>query len=165
MWTLTNATSLIYCHCSSMRATRKRGMYVRNQIGHLASLQQYTWPGSNWRPSACWADVIATRPQVPMNLALDLLSVIDAIANNIMLLTLGAFTSNASPGISDTLAEWLRRRPAKPMGSPRVGSNPTGVDFQPAGTPPGRSLFAPRNLQAWRQKWTVWGLSPGPPAC
>ena len=27
----------------------------------------------------------------------------------------------------DTLAEQLRRRPAKPMGSPRVGSNPTGV--------------------------------------
>ena len=27
----------------------------------------------------------------------------------------------------DTLAEWLRRRPAKPMWSPRVGSNPTGV--------------------------------------
>ena len=27
----------------------------------------------------------------------------------------------------DTLAEWLRRRPAEPMGSPRVGSNPTGV--------------------------------------
>ena len=24
----------------------------------------YTWPGSNWRPSACEADVIATRPQV-----------------------------------------------------------------------------------------------------
>ena len=31
--------------------------------------------------------------------------------------------------IEDTLAEWLRRRPAKPMGSPRVGSNPTGVAF------------------------------------
>ena len=29
----------------------------------------------------------------------------------------------------DTLAERLRRRPAKPMGSPRVGSNPTGVVF------------------------------------
>ena len=29
----------------------------------------------------------------------------------------------------DTLAEWLRRRPAKPMGSPCVGSNPTGVAF------------------------------------
>ena len=29
----------------------------------------------------------------------------------------------------DTLAERLRRRPAKPMWSPRVGSNPTGVDF------------------------------------
>ena len=26
--------------------------------------QNYTWPGSNWRPSACEADVIATRPQV-----------------------------------------------------------------------------------------------------
>ena len=24
----------------------------------------YTWPGSNWRPSACEAGVIATRPQV-----------------------------------------------------------------------------------------------------
>ena len=31
------------------------------------------------------------------------------------------------PLAEDTLAEWLRRRPAKPMGSPRVGSNPTGV--------------------------------------
>ena len=30
---------------------------------------------------------------------------------------------------NDTLAERLRRRPAKPMGSPRVGSNPTGVVF------------------------------------
>ena len=31
---------------------------------------------------------------------------------------------------TDTLAERLRRRPAKPMGSPRVGSNPTGVVFR-----------------------------------
>ena len=31
--------------------------------------------------------------------------------------------------LKDTLAERLRRRPAKPMGSPRVGSNPTGVVF------------------------------------
>ena len=29
--------------------------------------KKYTWPGSNWRPSACWADVIATRPQVQVN--------------------------------------------------------------------------------------------------
>jgi hypothetical protein len=29
----------------------------------------------------------------------------------------------------DSLAERLRRRPAKPMGFPRVGSNPTGVDL------------------------------------
>ena len=35
----------------------------------------------------------------------------------------------ATPQAEDTLAEWLRRRPAKPMGSPRVGSNPTGVVF------------------------------------
>ena len=34
----------------------------------------------------------------------------------------------------DTLAERLRRRPAKPMGSPRVGSNPTGVVFIPCAT-------------------------------
>ena len=32
--------------------------------------------------------------------------------------------------VDDTLAERLRRRPAKPMGSPRVGSNPTGVVFR-----------------------------------
>ena len=31
-----------------------------------ARVQEYTWPGSNWRPSACEADVIATRPQVPV---------------------------------------------------------------------------------------------------
>ena len=30
---------------------------------------------------------------------------------------------------NDTLAEWLRRWPAKPMGFPRVSSNLTGVVF------------------------------------
>lgn len=35
----------------------------------------------------------------------------------------------SGPEQMDTLAEWLRRRPAKPMGSARVGSNPTGVVF------------------------------------
>ena len=29
---------------------------------------KYTWPGSSWRPSACEADVIATRPQVLLKL-------------------------------------------------------------------------------------------------
>ena len=43
-----------------------------------------------------------------------------------------AFISAGGGNISsikaqDTLAERLRRRPAKSMGSPRVGSNPTGV--------------------------------------
>ena len=28
------------------------------------SARGYTWPGSSWQPSACGADVIATRPQV-----------------------------------------------------------------------------------------------------
>jgi hypothetical protein len=32
--------------------------------GGCKHVEQYTWPGSNWRPSACEADVIATRPQV-----------------------------------------------------------------------------------------------------
>ena len=42
-----------------------------------------------------------------------------------------AFASefNAWQHAQDTLAERLRRRPAKPMGFPRVGSNPTGVDI------------------------------------
>ena len=38
--------------------TMKNGMFALAWI--------YTWPGSNWRPSACEADVIATRPQVPV---------------------------------------------------------------------------------------------------
>ena len=41
---------------------------------------------------------------------------------------------------ADTLAEWLRRRPAKPMGSPRAGSNPTGVVL--VQTKLSRDLFA-----------------------
>ena len=39
-------------------------------------------------------------------------------------------TYGSTPDSKDTLAERLRRRPAKPMGSPRVGSNPTGVVWQ-----------------------------------
>ena len=31
--------------------------------------------------------------------------------------------------VEDTVAEWLRRRPAKPMCSARVGSNPILVDI------------------------------------
>ena len=69
----------------------------------------------------------------------------------------------------DTLAEWLRRRPAKPMGSPRVGSNPTGVESSPAmpALPlhfrPGRrnrrccsrALFS-RRLQAMPKRGLPW---------
>ena len=35
-----------------------------------AGTASYTWPGSNWRPSACGADVIATRPQVLVTVVL-----------------------------------------------------------------------------------------------
>ena len=31
--------------------------------------------------------------------------------------------------INDTVSEWLRRWTRSPLGSARVGSNPTGVDF------------------------------------
>ena len=54
----------------------------------------------------------------------------------------------------DTLAEWLRRRPAKPMGSPRVGSNPTGVDMD-AATPPAASVF--RISKGTKQNSARWG--------
>ena len=52
----------------------------------------------------------------------------------------------------DTLAEWLRRRPAKPMGSPRVGSNPTGVALPLAGCrlQPRRSDFGLLSRNAFR---------------
>ena len=44
--------------------TRERCPDAR--VDHLRRIaSKYTWPGSNWRPSACKADVIATRPQVP----------------------------------------------------------------------------------------------------
>ena len=38
-------------------------------------------------------------------------------------------SSSAASGCKDTLAEWLRRLTAKAMGSPRMGSNPSGVDL------------------------------------
>ena len=38
--------------------------------GHIVTgtTLHYTWPVSSWRPSACEADVIATRPQVLMTI-------------------------------------------------------------------------------------------------
>ena len=40
---------------------------VATCIAPPLQVAKYTWPGSNWRPSACEADVIATRPQVLRN--------------------------------------------------------------------------------------------------
>ena len=39
-------------------------MFLDRGGSRCRSTRKYTWPGSNWRPSACEADVIATRPQV-----------------------------------------------------------------------------------------------------
>ena len=37
--------------------------------------------------------------------------------------------SNPGAPFFDTMAEWLRRCTANPMGSARAGSNPAGVDY------------------------------------
>jgi hypothetical protein len=34
--------------------------------------KNYTRPGSNWRPSACAADVVATRPLVPVTIVYEI---------------------------------------------------------------------------------------------
>ena len=41
----------------------------------------------------------------------------------------GEWAAVTLPSTNDTLTKPLRHRPAKPMGSPCVGSNPTGVVF------------------------------------
>ena len=43
---------------------RHRQTTIAKCIAPPLQIAKYTWPGSNWRPSACEADVIATRPQV-----------------------------------------------------------------------------------------------------
>ena len=48
------------------------------------------------------------------------------------------------PLAEDTLAERLRRWPAKPMGSPRVGSSPTGVVRVQSGF-----VWKANTLQVW----------------
>ena len=45
----------------------KKNVNQQIAVAILPQPKKYTWPGSNWRPSACWADVIATRPQVQVN--------------------------------------------------------------------------------------------------
>ena len=52
-----------------MAATTQARLLVRSFLAPLHGCiacpsYTYTWPGSNWQPSACGADVIATRPQV-----------------------------------------------------------------------------------------------------
>ena len=43
-----------------------RFMALERRNVEAQAISRYTCPGSNWRPSACEADVIATRPQVPL---------------------------------------------------------------------------------------------------
>ena len=53
----------------------------------------------------------------------------------------------------DTLAEWLRRRPAKPVGSAREGSNPSGVAFC-ATARRSQSSSAPVTIRDIQQHWS-----------
>ena len=53
--------SFLYLHNTQ---TLCHGLQSRCQPFDQPHFGKYTWPGSNWRPSACEADVIATRPQV-----------------------------------------------------------------------------------------------------
>ena len=55
----------------------------------------------------------------------------------------------------DTLAERLRRRPAKPMGSARVGSNPTGVDVCYTGVSLRHTMCVSAIAQTFRARGVV----------
>ena len=89
--------------------------------------EEWTHWGLSPGPSACGADVIPLHHvpddnswnfRINLHMRCEIIVrrwVFDQVAMMIVL--------------QDTLAEWLRRRPAKPMGSPCVGSNPTGVDL------------------------------------
>ena len=68
----------------------------------------------------CAIDFIHTGEGLPLDAGLH------AYASRMLQTTCLSFVIEILPP-EDTLAERLRRRPAKPMGSPRVGSNPTGV--------------------------------------
>ena len=48
----------------TLHVLAKQNVNQQIAVAILPQPKKYTWPGSNWRPSACWADVIATRPQV-----------------------------------------------------------------------------------------------------
>ena len=50
------------------------------------------------------------------------------------------------------MAEWLRRRPAKPLGFARVGSNPTGVVI---------SFFEKKTRHKLKTKEVLPGFEPG----
>ena len=62
--------------------------WARCEVAPRRAAHVYTWPGSNWRPSACKADVIATRPQVRMWVA------------NLGVLTVCAHQCTCDPGAS-----------------------------------------------------------------
>ena len=68
---MTGACSLSK-HVTAARSKRCRGKrYEAAVSGHLTpECVCYTWPGSNWPPSACEADLIATRPQVLVTVVL-----------------------------------------------------------------------------------------------
>ena len=52
------------CLLEKGKAQATRARRAANSVAQ-SSERKCTRPGSNWQPSACWADVIATRPRVP----------------------------------------------------------------------------------------------------
>ena len=85
MW---RRTTLALCGASDDVCTvwSERASERASALFYFLLREKYTWPGSNWRPSACWADVIATRPQVPLN---------DAILDISAKTPVGCFEANA----------------------------------------------------------------------
>ena len=56
------------CRDSPCRPGIMHKQFAKPQPCSADAMMSYTWPGSDWRPSACEADVIATRPQVRCHL-------------------------------------------------------------------------------------------------
>jgi hypothetical protein len=87
--------------------------------------------GSNPRRTLCHDLMTAFWQTMLCHEMQDIYGIARQVALHMFIRTVGNVLMRTSsfclPWLKDTLAERLRRRPAKPMGSPRVGSNPTGV--------------------------------------
>ena len=121
------------------------------------SAETYTWPGSNWRPSACEADDVATRPKVLMTK-----------------LTQSNYTatSHASKEVC-TGTRMTRTKPPQPASPPasstslplhvRASSPPRTSPLQVRASGPGDTIdgnwcLGLSNENGFRVPWGLWGL-------